>query len=66
MSVDARIPVRNDELHTVRGAMREMHRLVDALERGELEKVVLTTGTLMRAVVLPVETYARWSAGLFP
>jgi exonuclease VII small subunit len=28
--------VANDELSTVREAMRELNRLVDALERGEL------------------------------
>jgi hypothetical protein len=38
----AAVRVANAELATVREAMRELNRLVDALERVELEKVVLT------------------------
>ena len=41
--------VANAELATVREAMRELNRLVDALERVELEKVVLTQRNRMRA-----------------
>ena len=54
-----RIPVANAELHTVRDAMRELNGIVDRLERGELEKAVLTRRHKMRAVVVSVEEYAR-------
>ena len=58
-----RVEVSNDELHTVRDAMRELHHMVDQLDRGELEKVVLTHRNRMRAVVLSVEEYARLRRG---
>jgi PHD/YefM family antitoxin component YafN of YafNO toxin-antitoxin module len=51
--------VANDELSTVREAMRELNRLVDALERGELEKVVLTQRNRMRAVVVSLERFSE-------
>jgi PHD/YefM family antitoxin component YafN of YafNO toxin-antitoxin module len=54
-----RVEVSNDELHTIRDAMRELHRMVEALGSGELEKVVLTHRNQMRAVVVSVEEYAR-------
>jgi PHD/YefM family antitoxin component YafN of YafNO toxin-antitoxin module len=57
----SRVEVSNDELHTVRDAMRELHRMVDALDCGELEKVVLTHRNRMRAVVLSIEEYAALS-----
>jgi hypothetical protein len=50
--------VSNDELRTVREAMRELNRLVESLERGESEKFVLTKNGQMRAVVLSVEGFA--------
>ena len=53
------VRVANDELATVREAMRELNRLVDALERGELEKVVLTQRNRMRAVVVSLERFAE-------
>ena len=55
----AAVRVANDELVTVREAMRELNRLVDALERGELEKVVLTQRNQMRAVVVSFERFAE-------
>lgn len=55
----AAVRVANDELVTVREAMRELNRLVDALERGELEKVVLTQRNRMRAVVVSLERFAE-------
>jgi hypothetical protein len=55
----AALRVANDELATVREAMRELNRLVDALESGELEKVVLTQRNRMRAVVLSVERFSE-------
>lgn len=53
-----RVEVSNDELRTVRDAMRELNRLVDRLERGEAEKFVLTQHNQIRAVVLSVEHFA--------
>lgn len=53
------VSVENAELRTVREAMREMNRLVAALDAGDLDKVVLTTHGRMRAVVLTVDEYAR-------
>jgi prevent-host-death family protein len=54
----ARVEVTNAELHTIRDAMRQLNQLVDLLDRGELEKIVLTQRGRLRAVVLPLETYA--------
>lgn len=51
--------VSNDELATVREAMRELHRLLEALEDGQLEKIVLTQRNQMRAVLISVERYAE-------
>jgi hypothetical protein len=53
------VEVSNVELHTVRDAMRELHRMIDALDRGEMQKIVLTHRNQMRAVVVSVEEYAR-------
>jgi prevent-host-death family protein len=53
------VRVANAELTTVREAMRELNRLVDALERGELEKVVLTQRNRMRAVVVSLERFSE-------
>ena len=57
--IAAAVRVANDELVTIREAMRELNRLVDALERGELEKVVLTQRNRMRAVVVSLERFAE-------
>ncbi len=51
------VRVRNPELATVREAMRELSRLLDQLDAGEIEKVVLTQKNQMRAVLLTVERY---------
>ncbi len=51
--------VCNHELTTVREAMRELYRLLEALEDGQLEKVVLTQKNQMRAVLVSVERYAE-------
>jgi hypothetical protein len=61
---DERIPmgkvdVSNEELRTVRDAMRELNRMVDTLENGDAEKFVLCQSNRMRAVVISVETFAR-------
>jgi PHD/YefM family antitoxin component YafN of YafNO toxin-antitoxin module len=55
----AAVRVANDELTTVREAMRELNRIVEALERGELEKVVLTQRNRMRAVVVSLERFSE-------
>ena len=47
------------ELATVREAMRELHRLLDQLEHGELDKVVLTQRNQMRAVLITLERYTE-------
>jgi PHD/YefM family antitoxin component YafN of YafNO toxin-antitoxin module len=54
-----RVRVSNQELATVREAMRELNRLVVQLEQGDLEKVVLTQRNQMRAVLLSIERYAE-------
>ena len=54
-----RIEVTNEELHTIRDAMRQLNQMVDQLDRGELEKIVLTQRGRMRAIVLPLEAYAQ-------
>jgi len=58
-----KVEVSNEELHTIRDAMRELHRMVEALGTGELEKVVLTHRNQMRAVVVSVDEYARLRRG---
>jgi PHD/YefM family antitoxin component YafN of YafNO toxin-antitoxin module len=51
------VRVSNQELATVREAMRELHRLLASLEHGELEKVVLTQRNQMRAVLITLKRY---------
>lgn len=58
------VRVSNDELATVREAMRELHRLLSALEDGDLEKVVLTQRNQMRAVLITLERYAELDSAL--
>ena len=53
------VRVTNAELATVREAMRELHRLLDQLEQGDLEKVVLTQRNQMRAVLLTLDRYTE-------
>ena len=53
-----RITVSNEEFRTVRDAMRELNRMVDALDRGEETKFVLTHRNQMRAVVVSVDTFS--------
>jgi len=56
-----RVDVSNDELRSVRDAMRELNRMVDSLESGDLEKVVLCQNNRMRAVVVSLDTFSRLS-----
>ena len=58
MNDPAQLRVSNQELATVREAMRELGRLLDQLDEGELEKVVLTQRNQMRAVLITVERYS--------
>lgn len=58
------IPASNDELHTVRDAMRGLNRLVDDMAAGRVEKAVLTRHGQMVAVVLPVDVYASYLSRL--
>jgi hypothetical protein len=53
-----KVEVSNAELRTVRDAMRELNRLVDRLDAGEVEKFVLMKQGRMRAVVVSVEHFA--------
>ncbi|MFZ0091509.1 MAG: hypothetical protein WAL63_18520 [Solirubrobacteraceae bacterium] len=53
------VRVANQELATVREAMRELNRLLFQLEAGELEKVVLTQKNQMRAVLITLERYSQ-------
>lgn len=64
--IGPKIKTENEELFTVRDAMREMNRLVDRLEAGSLEKVVMTRSGQMVAVVLPLEAYAALVNGGAP
>lgn len=54
-----KVEVSNEELCTVRDAMRELNRMVDLLDSGDSEKFVLTKHGQMRAVVVSVECFAR-------
>jgi PHD/YefM family antitoxin component YafN of YafNO toxin-antitoxin module len=51
--------VSNEELATVREAMRELGRLLDQLDEGQVEKVVLTQRNQMRAVLITVERFSE-------
>jgi hypothetical protein len=57
----AKVEVSNDELRTVRDAMRQLNRLVEDLEKGETEKYVLTKNGRMRAVVVSLDRFASLS-----
>ncbi|OAI39850.1 hypothetical protein AYO39_02370 [Actinobacteria bacterium SCGC AG-212-D09] len=56
-----KVEVSNDELRTIRDAMRELNRMVDALERGDADKFVLCQNHRMRAVVVSLETFSALS-----
>jgi hypothetical protein len=53
-----KVEVSNEELRTIRSAMRELNRMVEDLECGASEKYVLTKNGQMRAVVLSVEHFS--------
>lgn len=56
------VEVSNSELRTVRDAMRELNRLVDRLDAGEVEKYVLMKQGRMRAVVMSVDHFTHLRA----
>ena len=58
----AKVEVSNDELRTIRDAMRQLNKLVDHLERGDSEKFVLTKNGRMRAVVVSLDYFASLAA----
>lgn len=62
----AKVEVSNQELRTVRDAMRALNRMVDDLERGESEKYVLTRHGQMRAVIVSVEYFAALRSSTQP
>ena len=51
--------VSNEELATVREAVRELHRLLATLEAGQLEKIVLAQRNQMRAVLITAQRYSQ-------
>jgi PHD/YefM family antitoxin component YafN of YafNO toxin-antitoxin module len=55
--------VANAELATVREAMRELNKMLAALEAGEVEKIVLTQRNQMRAVLVTLERYSQLEQG---
>ena len=59
-----KVEVSNEELRTVRDAMRELNRMIEMLDRGESEKFVLTKHGQMRAVVVSVQEFAQMRQSL--
>jgi hypothetical protein len=55
----AHIPVSNEEVRSVREAMRNLSALLDQLEQGDPEKLVLFQNSRIRAVLLSPERYAE-------
>jgi hypothetical protein len=51
--------VTNAELRTVRDAMRDLNRMVEALAGGQADKFVLTHRNQMRAVVVSLDRYSQ-------
>lgn len=60
---DQTVRVSNAELATVREAMRDLHRLLAALDQGQLDKIVLTQRNQMRAVLVTLERYRELERG---
>jgi hypothetical protein len=61
-----RVEVSNDELRTVRDAMRELGRLIESLESGDAEKFVLTKHGQMRAVVVSLDAFTAMRSPVRP
>lgn len=51
---DARVSVSNENLVTVRDAMRGLNRMVEQLQRGEVDKFVLMHHGRMVAAIVPL------------
>jgi hypothetical protein len=60
------IRITNDELRTVRDAMRDLNRMIESLEAGEVEKFVLAKQHQMRAVVISLEDYVALQEAAAP
>ena len=60
----AELRISTDELRSMREASRELSRMVELLERRELDKLVLTQRNRMRAVVMSVERYSEIQSAL--
>ncbi len=56
---ETHLRVSNDELATVREAMRVLNQLLDRLDRREVDKIVLTQRNQMRAVMITPERYSE-------
>lgn len=56
---ETHVRVSNDELATVREAMRDLTQLLGRLERGEVDKIILTQRNQMRAVLITPERYSE-------
>jgi hypothetical protein len=56
---ETHLRVSNDELATVREAMRELGHLLDRLNRREVDKIVLTQRNQMRGVLITPERYSE-------
>lgn len=54
---EPRVSVSNDEMCSVREAMRTLNRLVDDLVLGDREKVVLMKRGRMVAVIVPLREF---------
>lgn len=51
--------VDNRELVSARDLSRNYSQLIDAIEKGEVEKVVVTKNGKMEAVLIPVAHYEK-------
>lgn len=60
----AAVSITNSELVSVRDAMRELGRLLERLDTGEIDKLVLTQKNQLRAVMVSVERYAELASAV--
>jgi prevent-host-death family protein len=51
--------VRNEELRTTRELAREVSACLDALNKGDLKKIVVTKNGKLSGVLISVEEYDR-------
>jgi hypothetical protein len=56
---DIEITVSNDELRTTREAMRELNAIIEQLETGSVEKIVLTRQGKIVGVLMAPYRYAE-------